>query len=188
MPCPTKETLLHVATETAGGTERISVLDHIEACSDCRVVLEDFQKVSRSLSSAHRLFEEGHEAARVQLLNALPSSRLPTDRSISASRFTQILSRIGGTPMRRRVTFGSVSLLLVAISAFAFFWSPEQASAWDDVVKAFESKPWIHGEMKLPDGTIVSDFRKFLNYPNKNDWQSMRFIWKNKMPNRRGSF
>ncbi len=60
MTCPIEETLLQVAIGTAVESERKFVLDHIEACSDCRAMLNDFQKVSRSLSAAHQLFDESH--------------------------------------------------------------------------------------------------------------------------------
>lgn len=120
MECPTEDQLIQFAISVSPEDETQGLSDHLACCDACARVYESACDTGQLLHQAHEYLDADHEAAKSQLLTALPG--LVAQKSNRNSDLTRLslFQWIGDKTMKHRIFTGGLlgTVLLVVVTIF----------------------------------------------------------------------
>ncbi len=117
MQCPTEDKLIQLAFGLEPEGEENVLTEHLGCCAACGKVYESARETAQLLRKANEYLDADHEAAKAQLLKALPESVAQKPNRKTALTLISFFQWIGGTTMQSRILAGGVLGTILLFSA-----------------------------------------------------------------------
>ncbi|MCP3960454.1 MAG: hypothetical protein GY719_21630 [bacterium] len=155
MRCPTSDDWMLLSIDQVGGGEARRRRAHLEGCGACREIFARASREHAQLKRLYRATDQGHEALREQLMDALPEA--PPRPRAAEPRDRRRRWTSGLAPLPRRTAWAMAAAAAVAAAAFLFVGHGESV-AFGQVARHFQNVETIVCHMTR---TITGNDRPF---------------------------